>query len=74
MESHLVKVERPGVSQRVSLSVVDADLSQLQQNLSTLHHHGPNGEMVMNCMDYADDAAMFLLTAQKVVRMRSGLL
>ena len=29
--------------------------------------------MFMNYMDYVDDAAMFLFTAQQVVRMRTAL-
>ena len=35
--------------------------------------NGPNGDMFMNYMDYVDDAAMFLFTAQQVVRMRVAL-
>ena len=35
--------------------------------------NGPNGDMFMNYMDYVDDAAMFLFTAQQVVRMRTAL-
>ncbi|HJS75394.1 MAG TPA: zinc metalloprotease [Vicinamibacteria bacterium] len=35
--------------------------------------NGPNGDMFMNYMDYTDDAAMFLFTAQQVVRMRTAL-
>jgi len=35
--------------------------------------NGPNGDMFMNYMDYVDDAAMFLFTAQQVVRMRAAL-
>jgi len=35
--------------------------------------NGPNGDMFMNYMDYVDDAAMFLFTAQQVVRMRTTL-
>ena len=32
-----MKVERSGLPQRVSLAIVDADLSELLQNLWTLH-------------------------------------
>ena len=35
--------------------------------------NGPNGDMFMNYMDYVDDEAMFLFTAQQVVRMRTAL-
>jgi len=35
--------------------------------------NGPNGDMFMNYMDYVDDAAMFMFTAQQVVRMRTAL-
>ena len=35
--------------------------------------NGPNGDMFMNYMDYVDDAAMFMFTAQQVVRMRAAL-
>ena len=35
--------------------------------------NGPNGDMFMNYMDYVDDAAMFLFTAQQVSRMRTAL-
>jgi hypothetical protein len=35
--------------------------------------NGPNGDMFMNYMDYTDDAAMFMLTTQQVVRMRAAL-
>jgi hypothetical protein len=35
--------------------------------------NGPNGDMFMNYMDYTDDAAMFMLTTQQVVRMRATL-
>jgi hypothetical protein len=35
--------------------------------------NGPNGDMFMNYMDYVDDVAMFLFTAQQVVRMRTAL-
>jgi hypothetical protein len=35
--------------------------------------NGPNGDMFMNYMDYVDDQAMFLFTAQQVVRMRAAL-
>jgi hypothetical protein len=33
----------------------------------------PNGDMFMNYMDYVDDAAMFMFTAQQVVRMHQAL-
>jgi hypothetical protein len=33
-------------------------------------HNGPNGDMFMNYMDYVDDVAMFMFTAQQVLRMR----
>jgi len=36
-------------------------------------NNGPNGDMFMNYMDYTDDAAMFMFTAQQVIRMRSAL-
>jgi hypothetical protein len=36
-------------------------------------NNGPNGDMFMNYMDYVDDAAMFMFTAQQVLRMRSTL-
>jgi hypothetical protein len=35
--------------------------------------NGPNGDMFMNYMDYVDDVAMFLFTAQQVVRIRTAL-
>ena len=35
--------------------------------------NGPNGDMFMNYMDYTDDPAMFMFTAQQVLRMRSAL-
>jgi hypothetical protein len=35
--------------------------------------NGPNGDMFMNYMDYTDDAAMFMFTAQQVVRMHAAL-
>ncbi|HSD66706.1 MAG TPA: zinc metalloprotease [Vicinamibacteria bacterium] len=35
--------------------------------------NGPHGDMFMNFMDYVDDAAMFLFTAQQVTRMRTAL-
>jgi hypothetical protein len=35
--------------------------------------NGPNGDMFMNYMDYVDDAAMFMFTAQQVLRMRAAL-
>lgn len=34
-------------------------------------NNGPNGDMFMNYMDYTDDAAMFMFTAQQVLRMRA---
>jgi hypothetical protein len=36
-------------------------------------NNGPNGDMFMNYMDYTDDAAMFMFTAQQVLRMRTTL-
>ncbi|PYQ12825.1 MAG: zinc metalloprotease [Acidobacteria bacterium] len=36
-------------------------------------HNGPNGDMFMNYMDYVDDDAMFMFTAQQVVRMQASL-
>lgn len=36
-------------------------------------NNGPNGDMFMNYMDYVDDAAMFMFTAQQVLRMRTAL-
>ena len=35
--------------------------------------NGPNGDMFMNYMDYVDDDAMFMFTAQQVARMRAAL-
>ena len=35
-------------------------------------NNGPNGDMFMNYMDYVDDAAMFMFTAQQVLRMRAA--
>ena len=35
--------------------------------------NGPNGDMFCNYMDYTDDAAMFMLTMQQVLRMRATL-
>ena len=35
--------------------------------------NGPNGDMFVNYMDYVDDDAMFMFTAQQVVRMRAAL-
>lgn len=35
--------------------------------------NGPNGDMFVNYMDYTDDAAMFMLTTQQAVRMRTAL-
>ncbi|MEO6224056.1 MAG: zinc metalloprotease, partial [Vicinamibacterales bacterium] len=36
-------------------------------------NNGPNGDMFMNYMDYTDDNAMFMFTAQQVLRMRTTL-
>jgi hypothetical protein len=36
-------------------------------------NNGPNGDMFMNYMDYVDDAAMYMFTAQQAVRMRAAL-
>jgi hypothetical protein len=36
-------------------------------------NNGPNGDMFVNYMDYVDDAAMFMFTAQQVTRMRTTL-
>jgi hypothetical protein len=36
-------------------------------------NNGPNGDMFMNYMDYTDDAAMCMFTAQQVLRMRTTL-
>jgi Pregnancy-associated plasma protein-A len=36
-------------------------------------HNAPNGDMFMNFMDYVDDDAMFLFTAQQVIRMQATL-
>jgi hypothetical protein len=36
-------------------------------------NNGPNGDMFMNYMDYVDDGAMFMFTAQQVLRMRAAL-
>jgi hypothetical protein len=36
-------------------------------------NNGPNGDMFMNYMDYVDDAAMFMFTAQLALRMRAAL-
>jgi hypothetical protein len=36
-------------------------------------NNGPNGDMFMNYMDYTDDAAMYMFTAQQVLRMRTAL-
>ena len=36
-------------------------------------NNGPNGDMFMNYMDYTDDDAMFMFTAQQVARMRAAL-
>jgi hypothetical protein len=35
--------------------------------------NGPHGDMFVNYMDYVDDVAMFLFTAQQVLRMRTAL-
>jgi len=35
--------------------------------------NGPNGDMFVNYMDYVDDAAMFMFTAQQVARMSTTL-
>jgi hypothetical protein len=35
--------------------------------------NGPNGDMFMNYMDYVDDDAMFMFTAQQVVRTQASL-
>lgn len=35
--------------------------------------NGPNGDMFMNYMDYVDDAAMVMFTAQQVSRMHAAL-
>jgi hypothetical protein len=34
-------------------------------------NNGPNGDMFVNYMDYVDDAAMMMFTAQQVTRMRA---
>ncbi len=36
-------------------------------------NNGPNGDLFVNYMDYTDDAAMFMFTAQQVLRMRTAL-
>jgi hypothetical protein len=36
-------------------------------------NNGPSGDMFMNYMDYVDDDAMFIFTAQQVLRMRTAL-
>ena len=36
-------------------------------------NNGPNGDMFMNYMDYTDDKAMFMFTAQQVIRMGTAL-
>jgi len=36
-------------------------------------NNGPNADMFMNYMDYTDDKAMFMFTAQQVIRMRTAL-
>jgi hypothetical protein len=35
--------------------------------------NGPNGDMFVNYMDYTDDAGMFMLTTQQVIRMRTAI-
>ncbi len=35
--------------------------------------NGPDGDMFMNYMDYVDDVAMFMFTADQVARMRAAL-
>jgi hypothetical protein len=35
--------------------------------------NGPNGDMFVNYMDYVDDAAMLMFTAEQVLRMRTAL-
>jgi hypothetical protein len=35
--------------------------------------NGPSGDMFVNYMDYTDDAAMFMMTKQQVLRMRATL-
>ena len=35
--------------------------------------NGPNGDMFMNYMDYVDDSAMFMFSAQQVARMQATL-
>lgn len=35
--------------------------------------NGPNGDMFVNYMDYTDDAGMFMMTTQQVVRMRTAI-
>jgi hypothetical protein len=36
-------------------------------------NNGPHGDMFMNYMDYTDDPAMFMLTTEQVLRMRTAL-
>jgi hypothetical protein len=36
-------------------------------------NNGPHGDMFMNYMDYTDDPAMFMFTAQQALRMRTAL-
>jgi hypothetical protein len=36
-------------------------------------NNGPNRDMIVNYMDYVDDAAMFMFTTQQVARMRATL-
>jgi hypothetical protein len=35
--------------------------------------NGPNGDMFVNYMDYTDDAGMFMMTTQQVIRMRTAI-
>jgi hypothetical protein len=37
-------------------------------------NNGPNGDMFMNYMDYTDDDAMFMFTAQQAARIRATLI
>ena len=37
-------------------------------------NNGPNGDMFVNYMDYTDDAAMFMFTAQQALRMHTALI
>jgi Pregnancy-associated plasma protein-A len=36
-------------------------------------NNGPNGDMIVNYMNYTDDAAMHMFTTQQVLRMRTAL-